>query len=156
MNFRFVTEIFFSESSIPTCEAYLLWLLEQHHYHHRNKFWELGFSFLYFLNQISGCDCKFTFFFFFFYIKSWIVNGLSKIYDAMKFEYWAVLFYFIFDWFQVEWFISFYFQVWFYFEASEILIENLRFYSVLGFWLQVLRVWISCLSENSSLRIVIE
>ena len=63
------------------------------------------------------------------------------------------LFYFIFDWFEVELFILFYFQVWLYFEVSEILIENLRCCWVLGFWLQVLRVWISCLSENSSCRI---
>ena len=71
----------------------------------------------------------------------------------MKFEYRAI--YFIFDWFKVELFILFYFQVWLYFEVSKILIENLKCYRVLGFWLQVLRAWISCLSENSSLRIVI-
>ena len=71
----------------------------------------------------------------------------------MKFEYRAI--YFIFDWFEVELFILFYFQVWLYFEVSKILIENLKCYRVLGFWLQVLRVWISCLSKNSSLRIVI-
>ena len=76
MNFRFVTEIFCSESSITTCEAYLLWLLEQHHYHHRNKFWELVFSFVYFLNQSSGFDCKFTFIYLFFYfcISSFILK----------------------------------------------------------------------------------
>ena len=34
MNFRSVTEIFrLLDSSTPTCKAYLLWLLEQHHYH---------------------------------------------------------------------------------------------------------------------------
>ena len=61
MNFKSVTVIFcLLESSISSYKAYLLWLLEQHHYHHRNKFWELGFSFLYLLNQILGFDCKFS------------------------------------------------------------------------------------------------
>ena len=114
------------------------------------------FHFCTFWTRFQGLIANSLYIYIYIYIKSWIVNGLSKIYDAMKFEYWAILFYFIFDWFQVEWFISFYFQVWLYFEASEILIENMRCYWVLGFWLQVLRVWISCLSENSSLRIVIE
>ena len=155
MNFRFVTEIFFSESSIPTCEAYLLWLLEEHHHHHRNKFWELGFSFPYFLNQISGFDCKVTSLYIYIYI---ILNCKWLIKNIWCNEIWVlgcfILFYF---WLISSWMVYFvFFQVWLYFEASEILIGNLRCYWVLGFWLQVLRVWISCLSENSSSRIVIE
>ena len=92
MNFRFVTEIFYLlDSSTPTCKAYLLWVLEQHHYHHRNKFWALGFSFFYLLNQISRYDCKFAL-----KKKCGIVNGLSKICEVMKFEYWAIQFYLFF------------------------------------------------------------
>ena len=141
MNFRSVTEIFcLLDSSTPTRKAYLFETNSENWVFHCFTYW----------TRFQGLIANLLW-------KKKIWNCKWLIINIWSNEIWVlgyfILFYFWLIW---SWIVYlFYFQVWLYFEVSEILIENLRYCWVLGFWLQVLGVWISCLSENSSFRIVI-